>query len=94
MTHWLTYAFHHGSTVPGMGDSMIAGFWNDARLFPPPKDGSSYLLLARIDVDGERPWPIVGHWDSVLEWRSSAGEPGLKLVDISHWMAIPEIPVP
>jgi hypothetical protein len=71
-----------------MGDSMIAGFWNDARLFPPPKDGSSYLLLARIDVDGER------HWDSVLEWRSSAGEPGLKLVDKSHWMAIPEIPVP
>jgi hypothetical protein len=77
-----------------MGHSMIAGFWNDARLFPPPKDGSSYLLLARIDVDGERPWPIVGHWDSVLEWRSSAGEPGLKLVDISLWMAIPEIPVP
>jgi hypothetical protein len=50
--------------------------------------------MARIDVDGERPWPIAGHLDSVLEWRSSAGEPGLKLVDISHWMAIPEIPVP
>jgi hypothetical protein len=75
-----------------MGDSMIAGFWNDARLFPPPKDGSSYLLMARIGE--ERPWPVVGLWDSVDEWRSSAGEPGLKLVDITHWMAIPEIPVP
>jgi hypothetical protein len=38
--------------------------------------------------------PIVGHWDSVLEWRSSAGVSGLKLVDVSHWMAIPEIPAP
>jgi hypothetical protein len=43
----------------------------------PPKDGSSYLLMARIGE--ERPWP---------------GEPGQKLVDITHWMAIPEIPVP
>jgi len=33
----------------------------------------------------------LGHWDSVDEWRSSAGEPGLKLVDITHWMAIPEL---
>jgi hypothetical protein len=32
--------FHHGRTEPGTGDSMIAGFWNDARLFPPPKDRS------------------------------------------------------
>jgi hypothetical protein len=73
---------------------MIAGFWNDARLFPPPKDGSSYLLMARM-LGEERPWPVVGHWDSVDEWRSSsAGEPSLKLVDITHWMAIPEIPVP
>ena len=54
-----------------MGDSMIAGFWNDAHLFPPPKDGSSYLLMARIGE--ERPWPVVGHWDSVDEWRSSTG---------------------
>jgi hypothetical protein len=75
-----------------MGVSMIPGFWNDARLFPFPKDGSSYLLMARIGE--ERPWPVAGHWDSVDEWRSSAGEPGLKLVDITHWMAIPEIPVP
>jgi hypothetical protein len=72
--------------------SMIGGFWNDARLFPPPMDGSSYLLIARIDAEGERPWPIVGHWDSVDEWRPSTGETGLRLVDITHWMAIPEIP--
>jgi hypothetical protein len=77
-----------------MDKSMIAGFWNDARLFAPPKDGSSYLLMARIDAEGERPWPIVGHWDSVDEWRLSAGETGLRLVDISYWMAIPEIPAP
>jgi hypothetical protein len=73
---------------------MIGGFWNDARLFPPPKDGSSYLLMARIDAEGQRPWPIVGHWDSADEWRSSGGEYGHKLVDITHWMAIPEIPAP
>jgi hypothetical protein len=74
---------------------MIAGFWNDARLFEPPKDGSSYLLIARIDVQGERPWPVVGHWEmAVGEWRVSTHDTGLKLVDISHWMAIPEIPSP
>jgi hypothetical protein len=48
--------------------------------------------MARIDAEAERPWPIVGHWDSVDEWRLSAGETGLRLVDISYWMAIPEIP--
>jgi len=53
---------------------MIGGFWNDARLFPPPKDGSSYLLMARIDAEGERPWPVVGHWDPGDEWRSSGRE--------------------
>jgi hypothetical protein len=74
---------------------MIAGFWNDARLFEPPKDGSSYLLIARIDVQGERPWPVVGHWEmAVEEWRVSTHDTGRKLVDISHWMAIPEIPGP
>ena len=71
---------------------MKAGSWNAANLFEPPKDGSSYLLMARIDAQGERPWPVVGHWDSVEEWRLSAGDTGLKLVDISYWMAIPEIP--
>jgi hypothetical protein len=72
---------------------MIAGFWNDARLFAPPKDGSSYLLIARIDVQGERPWPVVGHWElTVEEWRVSTHDTGPRLVDISHWMAIPEIP--
>jgi hypothetical protein len=74
------------------GYGMIAGFWNDARLFPPPKDGSSYLLMARVGTLGERPWPIVGHWDSIDEWRTSCGAPGLKLFDISCWMTIPEIP--
>jgi hypothetical protein len=49
--------------------------------------------MARIDGEGERPWPVVGHWDPGDEWRSSGGEYGHKLVDITHWMAIPEIPV-
>jgi hypothetical protein len=71
---------------------MIAGFWNDARMFPPPKDGSSYLLMARAGAPDERPWPIVGHWDSTDEWRSSSDEPGFKLFDVSYWMTIPEIP--
>ena len=39
-------------------------------------------LMARIGE--ERPWPVVGHWDSVDEWRSSAGEPSLKLVNITQ----------
>jgi hypothetical protein len=37
-------------------------------------------------------WPVVGHWDSIEGWRASAGEFGVKLLDLSHWMAIPEIP--
>jgi hypothetical protein len=36
--------------------------------------------------------PIVGHWDPIEEWRSSGGEHGHKLVDITHWMAIPSPP--
>jgi hypothetical protein len=64
-----------------MGDSMIACFWNDAHLFPPPKDGSSYLLMARIGE--ERPWPVVGHWDSVDEWRSTR----------SRWIVLASKPV-
>jgi len=71
---------------------MKAGLWNAANLIEPPRDGSSYLLMARIDVDGEREWPVVGHWDPVDEWKVSAGRSSLKLVDIGYWMAIPEIP--
>jgi hypothetical protein len=76
--------------VDARSNIMKAGLWNAANLIEPPRDGSSYLLMARIDVDGERRWPVVGHWNSVEEWQVSAG--GLKLVDISYWMAIPEIP--
>jgi hypothetical protein len=75
-----------------VGRNMIAGTWIDASLIGPPKDGSSYLLMARVDNPGERRWPIVGHWDSIEGWRSSAAEFGLKLLDITYWMAIPEIP--
>jgi hypothetical protein len=55
--------------------------------------GREFLpALGQDRRDGERPWPVVGHWDSVEEWRVSGGELGLRLVDISYWMAIPEIP--
>jgi hypothetical protein len=69
-----------------------AGTWTDAGVAAPPKDGSSYLLMARVDDPGERRWPVVGHWDSIEGWRGSAAEFGVKLLDISHWMPIPEVP--
>jgi hypothetical protein len=70
--------------------SGTAGTWADAGITAPPKDGSSYLLMARVDDPGEKRWPVVGHWDSIEGWRASAGEFGVKLLDISHWMPIPE----
>jgi hypothetical protein len=50
-----------------------------------PKVESSYLLLARIDVQRERPWSVAGQRDPVEQWRSSTGNTGLKFSDISHW---------
>jgi hypothetical protein len=71
--------------------SMRAGTWIDAGITAPPQDGSSYLLMARVDDPGGKRWPVVGHWDSIEGWRASAGEFGVKHLDISHWMAIPEV---
>jgi hypothetical protein len=88
----------HGSLVRTenkTGHSIMstkAGTWIDAGVTAPPKDGSSYLLMARADDPGEKRWPVVGHWDSIEGWRASAGEFGVKLLDLSHCMAIPEIP--
>jgi hypothetical protein len=73
--------------------STRAGTWVDAAVAAPPQDGSSYLLIARVDDPGEKRWPVVGHWDSIEGWLASAGEFGVKLLDISHWMAIPEVPI-
>jgi hypothetical protein len=72
--------------------SRTAGNWTDAGVTAPPKDGSSYLLMARWTIRGKSDGPLVGHWDSIEGWRASPGEFGVKLLDISHWMPIPEVP--
>jgi hypothetical protein len=40
--------------------SVGAGTWIDAAVAAPPHDGSSYLLIARVDDPGEKRWPRVG----------------------------------
>jgi hypothetical protein len=60
-----------------------------------PKDGRKVLLIAKLDLPGEEPGPVVGRWyrAPVEEWRPTP-EPlntGRKLIP-SLWMEIPEFP--
>jgi hypothetical protein len=86
----------HGSVVlakNNTGRSIVstkAGTWIDAGVTAPPRDGSSYLFMARVDDPGEKRWPVVDHWDSIEGWRASASEFGVKPLDLSHRTAIPE----
>jgi hypothetical protein len=67
--------------------------WNDTRVTEPPKD-RPVLMIARLNVDGDKLRPMVGEWlESEHEWRPTVNDVGTELI-VSYWMEIPEMPVP
>ncbi len=61
-----------------------------------PKDGTKVLLIARLDIQGEEPGPVVGHWlKTVEEWRPVPDllDKGTKLIS-SYWTGFPEFDRP
>jgi len=59
-----------------------------------PKDGTKVLLIVRLNIPGEEPGPVVGHWlKAVEEWRVSPDflDEGTELIP-SCWMEIPQFP--
>jgi len=61
-----------------------------------PKDGTKVLLIARLDIHGDEPGPVVGLWvRAVEEWRPAPDllDKGTKLIP-SYWMDIPEFDRP
>ena len=57
-----------------------------------PKDGTNVLLIARLNIQGEEPGPVVGHWlKAVEEWRPAPDplDRGTELIP-SFWTEIPE----
>ena len=62
--------------------------WKGAR--EPPKDGRPILMIARLNIDGEKPQAMVGHWHQ-QEWRAIPIDQGTQLV-LFYWMELPELP--
>jgi hypothetical protein len=66
----------------------MADTWKDAA--SAPTDGRPLLLIARLNIDGEKLGPIVGHWHQTEdEWRLTTNDSGTELI-ISRWMEIPK----
>jgi len=58
----------------------------------PPNDGRPILMIARLNIDGEKPQAMVGHWHlTEHEWRAIPIDQGTKLM-LFYWMELPELP--
>jgi len=57
-----------------------------------PKDGRPILMIARLNIHGEKPKAMVGYWHLTQhQWRAIPADQGTEL-KLFYWTELPELP--